>query len=98
MEKPTEMKLCSACGKNPRTDQRDKSTNTQCSECKYEAQKKWTLNKANQDQSQAFAAGVAAAKAFVASEFEGKIRGASLNGFEAARLVRACNGPSLPNS
>ena len=98
MEKPPEVKLCSACGKNPRVDQKEKSTNTQCSECKYEAQKKWTMNKANQDQAQAFAAGVTATKAYVATEFEQKIRGASINGFEAARLVRVCNGPFLPAS
>jgi|SRR5665213_3570721 len=95
MEKPTEVKLCSACGKNPRVDQRDKSTNTQCSECKYDVQKKWTANKANQDQAQAFAAGVAATKIFVAGQFEKAIRGASINGFEAARLVLACKGPSF---
>ena len=92
------VKLCSACGKNPRVDQREKSTNTQCSECKYEAQKRWTMNKANQDQAQAWAAGVAAAKSFLADQFENAIRGASITGHEAARLVRVCKGPLLPSA
>lgn len=96
METAKEQKLCSACGINPRTDQRDKSTNTQCSECKYEAQKKWTLNKASQEQAQAFAAGVIAAKTFIASEFDNAIRGAQISGHEAARLVRVCRGPAFP--
>lgn len=53
------------------------------------------MSKAEQEQSQAFAAGVKAAKELLASEFANSIRGAQINGYEAARLVMACRGPIL---
>lgn len=92
-ETRVETKLCSACKERPRVDQAEGATNTQCTECKYEAQKRWTMSKAEQDYAKAFLAGVKATKDLLASEFANAIRGAMISGTEAARLVRVCRGP-----
>ena len=93
---PTETKLCSSCGINPRVDQRDKSTNTQCSDCKYESQKKWAASKAQQEQAQSFAAGVSAAKELLMNQFRSRVGNAVITGFQAASLIGDCKGPFPP--
>ena len=67
-----------------------------CRACRAEYQREYKALQKQMSETRGFAAGVSAAKAFVASEFETAIRGATINGFEAARLVRACKGPVSP--
>ena len=86
-------KLCSSCGTKPRVDQKEKSTNTLCSECKYEAHKNWQARKTEQEQSQSFAAGVKAAKDLIAGEFRSKVGNAMITGWQAASLIGECRGP-----
>jgi hypothetical protein len=90
-----EKKLCSACGKNPRADQRDKSTNTQCSECKYETQKRWTMAKTNQQRNEAMVEGIELMREFLAKQFDNyKIQ--HFSGPEIAAIIRRCASPKLP--
>ncbi len=69
-----------------------------CKSCRAKNKREYEATKKEMSETRGFAAGVSAAKAFVASEFETAIRGSMINGFEAARLVRACKGPALPAS
>lgn len=86
-------KLCSACGVKPRSDQRDKSTNTQCSDCKYETQKKWTAGKSEQEQAQAFQRGVNAMREYFAANMEQYKRNQAFSGPEVAAIIRRVEGP-----
>lgn len=93
----TEPKLCSACGKNPRVDQREKSTNTQCSDCKYDAQKRWTMAKTNQQRNEAMVEGVELMRNYLAKQFDNyKIQ--SFSGPEIASIIRRCAAPKLPEA
>lgn len=67
-----------------------------CKACRQSYNKEYKALQKQLSETRGFCAGVSAAKAFIASEFESAIRGATINGFEAARLVRACKGPELP--
>ena len=105
MDTKPETKLCSACGQKPRADQREKSTNTQCSDCKYEAQKRWTMNKSGQEQAQAFHRGVEAMAEHVAKAFDvykARDSGGNLiqrfGGPEIADIVRRCERPKFTES
>ncbi len=69
-----------------------------CKACRAKHRVAYNATVKEMSETRGFAAGVSAAKAFVASEFETAIRGSMINGFEAARLVRACKGPALPAS
>ena len=67
-----------------------------CKACQNAYRREYRRTKEDMSESRGFAAGVSATKSLLASEFEHAIRGAQINGFEAARLVRACRGPALP--
>lgn len=95
METTQTLKLCSACGKNQRVDQAEKSTNTQCSKCKYDAQKRWTMAKANQQRNEALVEGVELMREYLAKQFDNyKIQ--SFSGPEIASIIRRCAAPKLP--
>lgn len=98
MESKPEPKLCSACGVKPRADQRDKSTNTQCSDCKYEGQKRWTMNKAEQEQAQAFQRGVNAMREYFAAAMEKYQRNQMFSGQDVAAIIRRVDGPRFADS
>lgn len=90
-----ETKLCSACGKNPRADQREKTTNTQCSECKYEAQKRWTVSKANQQRNEAMVEGIELMRKYLSGQFDVyKIQ--RFSGPEISDIIKRCAPPKLP--
>lgn len=89
-----EEKTCSRC-----EAPLDTTGNPQwCKKCRAANQREYMRTRKDMAESRGFAAGVSAAKDFIAREFEGAIRGANVSGFEAARLVRACKGPVLPQS
>lgn len=67
-----------------------------CKSCIAAYKREYRRTKEDMSEGRGFAAGVSATKSFLATEFEHAIRGAQINGFEAARLVRACRGPALP--
>ena len=67
-----------------------------CKKCRAANQREYSRTVKEMSETRGFAAGVSAAKAFVASEFDNAVRGAMISGHEAARLVRACKGPALP--
>lgn len=69
-----------------------------CKACRAKNKREYEATKKEMSETRGFAAGVSAAKDLLASEFESAIRGAAINGFEAARLVRACKGPALPTT
>jgi hypothetical protein len=89
-----ETETCSRCEKPLDTT----GTPGWCRACRATYQREYKSLQKQMSETRGFASGVSAAKAFVASEFETAIRGATINGFEAARLVRACKGPALPAS
>ena len=95
MESTPEPKLCSACGINPRVDQREKATNTQCSECKYEGQKRWAMSKAEQEEARAFHKGVEAMREFIASGFDKYGPNQKWTGPQFAHIVRNLKAPVL---
>lgn len=66
-----------------------------CRKCRKKYNEDYRALSKEMSETRGFAAGVSAAKAFLASEFEAKIRGASISGYEAARLVRVCNTSGL---
>jgi hypothetical protein len=68
-----------------------------CKACQNAYRREYRRTKEDMSESRGFVAGVTATKTLLASEFEQKIRGAQINGFEAARLVRICQGPALPS-
>ena len=68
-----------------------------CKACQNAYRREYRRTKDDMSESRGFAAGVAATKDLIASEFMNAIRGAQINGYEAARLVRACRGPALPS-
>jgi hypothetical protein len=67
-----------------------------CKACQNAYRQEYRRTRLDMSETRGFAAGVASTKAFIASEFEKAIRGAQINGYEAARLVRACRGPEIP--
>jgi len=67
-----------------------------CRACRAKYKREYEATKADMSESRGFCAGVSAAKDFIAREFESAVRGAQITGHEAARLVRACRGPALP--
>jgi hypothetical protein len=69
-----------------------------CKPCRAKYQQQYTAVQKQMTETRGFAAGVTAAKHFIANEFDCSIRGATINGHEAARLVRDCRGPALPVS
>src|SRR5580692_10786237 len=95
MESAQEVKLCSNCGKNPRVDQRDKSTNTQCSDCKRESHNRCAMNKAEQDEAKAFHKGVEAMRELIASGFEKYSPIQKWTGPQFATIVRGLKAPQL---
>jgi len=66
-----------------------------CKACRSKHRNAYNATVKDMSESRGFAAGVSAAKDFLAREFEGKIRGAMISGNEAARLVRLCNTSGL---
>ncbi len=68
-----------------------------CKRCRADHRNAYNATVKEMSESRGFAAGVAATKDLIASEFMNAIRGAQINGYEAARLVRACRGPALPS-
>lgn len=68
-----------------------------CKRCRADHRKAYNATVKEMSETRGFAAGVTATKELLASEFENAIRGAHINGFEAARLVRICRGPALPS-
>ena len=91
-------KICTACKIKPRADQRDKSTNTPCSDCKYEAQKRWTMNKAEQEQAQAFQKGVNAMREYFAMNMERYRRNQMFSGPDVAAIIRRVDGPKFADA
>ena len=88
-----EDKTCSRC-ESPL----DTTGNPQwCKKCRATYKREYERTRKDMAESRGFAAGVAATKDLIASEFMNAIRGAQINGYEAARLVRACRGPALPS-
>ena len=67
-----------------------------CKKCRKSYNDEYKSLQKQMSETRGFAAGVSAAKHFIANEFDCSIRGATINGHEAARLVRACKGPALP--
>lgn len=89
---PTDEKTCSRC-----EAPLDTTGNPQwCKKCRAKNQREYERTRKDMAESRGFAAGVTATKSLLAGEFELKIRGAQITGFEAARLVRVCRGPALP--
>jgi hypothetical protein len=68
-----------------------------CKRCRADHRKAYNATVKEMSESRGFAAGVQATKDLLASEFANSIRGIQISGFEAARLVRACRGPFIPN-
>ena len=94
-EPKPETRLCSACKERPRVDQTDGATNTQCTECKYETQKRWAMSKAEQEEARAFHKGVEAMREFIASAFDKYGTNQKWTGPQFAYIVRKLKAPVL---
>ncbi len=87
-----EEKTCSRC-ESPL----DTTGNPQwCKKCRAKNQREYERTRKDMAETRGFAAGASATKAFIAECFEQQVRHANISGMEAARYVRACNGPTLP--
>ncbi len=66
-----------------------------CKACRAKYQREYQRTRKEMSESRGFAAGISAAKEFIAQCFEQQVRRASVTGIEAASYVRDCNTNGL---
>lgn len=97
-ERPLKTRTCSICS----TEFETRAEFPWCKTCRATRQREYMAQRGEMDEkrghAKGYAEGVAAAKQFLAREFQQKVGTAQLSGHEAARLVLACKGPNLPSS
>lgn len=90
LETPVEVKMCSACGQNPRAAQ--DSTNPHCKDCRAIYMRIYRQNGGDRS----FAKGVAAARKYFAQKFSA-LGPNTFNGVQAAQWVLTDPGPAVPD-
>ncbi len=66
-----------------------------CMKCRAAYKKEYSRTQKDMTETRGFASGISACKEFLAQEFERRIAGSPLTGFDVARFIRTSHGPDV---